>query len=107
MSDWVIECNSNEEVYKSGDLVNYYEFERFHYGEGMLRSSGTGIVLGSEEVKWCSEAQAWVDAVYNKPYVVVQYRVYCFETQNIRYFGARGLTLLALGAGWENNNKEK
>jgi hypothetical protein len=97
MSSWN-DWNSKEEIFKKGDLVKFYEYENFHYGDGVLRATGVGVVLGCEIVSWCPEAQEWIDVAVRDPYVVRQYRVFCVTgvAPGVkRLFGARSLEILS------------
>lgn len=84
-----------DQIYGKGDLVKYYEYEEFHYGEGTMRGVGIGVVLRHELVSWNAEAQEWIDIAKDDPYVINQYRVYCTQSGRTRLFGARSLELIA------------
>ena len=46
--------------FEQGDLVRYFEFEQFHYGEGVLRNTGLGIVVNEMHVSWDDKVNQWI-----------------------------------------------
>ena len=40
---WVVE--KKDERFEPGDLVTYYEFATYYYGEGAVKYKGQGIVV--------------------------------------------------------------
>tara|TARA_A100001515_G_scaffold145004_2_gene151275 strand:- start:2717 stop:2998 length:282 start_codon:yes stop_codon:yes gene_type:complete len=83
--------------FEQGDLVRYFEFEQFHYGEGVLRNTGLGIVVNEMHVSWDDKVNQWIETSTWKTEKVTRYRVHCTDSGLLKSFGARSLELIAKG----------
>ena len=80
-----------------GDLVKYYVFTTYYYGEGSVRQKGTGIVIKKEFVQWSPYAQRWVQEVtYDQDIFegMWRYDVLCEKTGNTYEVSSKGLILV-------------
>tara|TARA_R100001594_G_C3865303_1_gene222035 strand:+ start:171 stop:461 length:291 start_codon:yes stop_codon:yes gene_type:complete len=89
--------------FEVGDLVKYYVFTTYYYGEGSVRLRGTGIIVKKEFVKWSAHAQRWIDeATYNERDLsdgIWRYDVLCAKTGIIHDVSSKGLLLIQSGKG--------
>lgn len=81
--------------YEPGDLVEYYEFMTYHYGEGAIKHRGQAIVLKELKVAWHQEAQEWVDNALWEPYTMTRYKILCLDTGKRITLGRKALTLIS------------
>ena len=80
-----------------GDLVRYYVFTTYYYGEGSVKQRGVGIVIKKEFVQWSPYAQRWVEeATYDKNLFegMWRYNVLCSKTGNTYEVSSKGLMLI-------------
>ncbi len=83
--------------FEIGDLVKYYVFTTYYYGEGSVRQRGTGIVIKKEFVQWSPHAQRWVqEATYGQDIFegMWRYNVLCAKTGNTYEVSSKGLILV-------------
>ena len=81
-----------------GDLVEYYVFTTYYYGEGSVRLRGKGIIVKKEFVQWSPYAQRWVDeATYSDKDLsegIWRYDVLCAKTGITHDVSSKGLMLI-------------
>jgi len=86
-----------DDRFNVGDLVKYYVFTTYYYGEGSVRLRGTGIIIKKEYVQWSPYAQRWVDDnTYEEDITegMWRYDVLCSKTGNTYDVSPRGLMLI-------------
>ena len=81
-----------------GDLVEYYVFTTYYYGEGSVRLRGKGNIVKKEFVQWSPYAQRWVDeATYTDKDLsegIWRYDVLCAKTGITHDVSSKGLMLI-------------
>lgn len=90
-----MEEKEEEVKYECGDLVQYYEFMTYYYGEGAVKHKGQAIVLKEINVAWHQHAQKWVDNAMWDPYTMKRYKILCLDTGKRIILGKRALTLIS------------
>jgi hypothetical protein len=88
---------SEDSRFGVGDLVRYYVFTTYYYGEGSVSQRGVGIVIKKEFVEWSPYAQRWVEAAtYDKNLFegMWRYNVLCSKTGNTYEVSSKGLMLI-------------
>jgi hypothetical protein len=84
--------------FEIGDLVKYYVFTTYYYGEGSVKLRGTGIIVKKEFVKWSPYAQRWIDeATYSERDLsdgIWRYDVLCSKTGNVYDVSSKGLMII-------------
>ena len=88
--------------FDEGDLVRYFEFEQYHYGEGVLRNTGVGIVIKAIKVTWDERIDEWIETSAWKKKAVLRYRVVCMNSGLTKSFSGRTLELIAKGYNKED-----
>jgi hypothetical protein len=86
-----------DDRFNVGDLVKYYVFTTYYYGEGSVRLRGTGIIIKKEYVQWSPYTQRWIEeAVYENEDDdgMWRYDVLCSKTGNTYDVSPRGLMLI-------------
>tara|TARA_R100000988_G_scaffold85646_1_gene48509 strand:+ start:43 stop:345 length:303 start_codon:yes stop_codon:yes gene_type:complete len=91
--------NVRESRFGVGDLVRYYVFTTYYYGEGSVKLRGTGLILRKEFVEWSPYAQRWIDsATYgdedNLNHGIWRYDVLCSKTGNVYDVSGKGLMII-------------
>ena len=83
-----------------GDLVRYYVFTTYYYGEGSVKQRGVGIIIKKEFVEWSPHAQRWVETATYATYGedrhegLWRYSVLCSKTGNTYEVSSKGLMLV-------------
>lgn len=89
--------SEEESGFEVGDLVKYYVFTTYYYGEGSVRKSGTGLIIKKEFAQWSPYAQRWIESVsYDPNYTEGMWRfnVLCSKTGNTYEVSSKGLILI-------------
>ena len=89
-----METKSRFEV---GDLVKYYVFTTYYYGEGSVRQRGVGIVIKKEFAQWSPYANRWVESTTYEEAITEgmwRYEVLCSKTGNVYQVSSKGLMLI-------------
>tara|TARA_A100001391_G_C4951716_1_gene247375 strand:- start:165 stop:455 length:291 start_codon:yes stop_codon:yes gene_type:complete len=81
--------------FSPGDLVTYYEFATYYYGEGAVKYKGQGIILETHKTEWNSELQDWVQYAMYQTHDVVRYKVLCLKTGRRLVLGGKALILIS------------
>ncbi len=84
-----------DERFEPGDLVTYYEFATYYYGEGAVKYKGQGIVVEPVIMEWNSETRAWIEHARWQPYDTVRYRILCLKTGRSLILGGKALILIS------------
>tara|TARA_R100001594_G_C3912666_1_gene233687 strand:+ start:334 stop:630 length:297 start_codon:yes stop_codon:yes gene_type:complete len=87
--------SEEEERFHPGDLVTYYEFATYYYGEGAVKYKGQGIVLEIVNMRWDKEEMDWIKNARWQPYDVTRYRVLCLKTGRRLVLGGKALLLIS------------
>ena len=80
-----------------GDLVRYYVFTTYYYGEGSVSQRGVGIVIKKEFVEWSPYAQRWIEATgygEDRREGLWRYNVLCSKTGNTYEVSSKGLMII-------------
>ncbi len=92
------ENNYENKKYEVGDLVKYYIFTTYYYGEGSVKQSGIGVIINKEFVEWSPYAQRWIEATRYDPDDYIEgmwrYEVLCSKTGNLYDVSPKGLMLI-------------
>ena len=84
-----------EQVFEPGDLVEYYEFMTYYYGEGAVKPRGQAIVLKELQVAWHQKAQEWINEARWEPYTMTRYKILCLDTGRRIILGKKALSLIS------------
>jgi hypothetical protein len=83
--------------FEVGDLVRYYVFTTYYYGEGSVSHQGIGMVIKKEYTEWSPYAQRWLEAAtYGSGETggLWRYDVLCSKTGNTYRVSSKGLILI-------------
>ena len=89
--------SKKEARFNVGDLVKYYVFTTYYYGEGSVKQSGAGIIVRKEFTQWSPYAQRWLESeTYDKKLTegTWRYEVLCAKTGNVYDVSSKGLLLI-------------
>ena len=94
----MLDVGSKKEArFNVGDLVKYYVFTTYYYGEGSVKQSGAGIIVRKEFTQWSPYAQRWLESeTYDKKLTegTWRYEVLCTKTGNVYDVSSKGLLLI-------------
>ena len=85
--------------FEVGDLVRYYVFTTYYYGEGSVSQRGVGIVIKKDFVEWSPYAQRWIETpTYGEDDEsnegIWRYEVLCSKTGNVYDVSGKGLMII-------------
>ena len=88
------DIDESEERFSPGDLVDYYEYATYYYGEGAVKYKGQGIILSSV-TSWDVKKENWIEYAMYQPYDVIRYKVLCLKTGRRLVLGGKSLLLIS------------